>query len=73
MIAATMPDIDFDLLLTVTETARELHLAVSSVQSMVSRGTLKTVDTRFGKLITVESVEEYKRHRLGRPGKKSAL
>ena len=66
-----MPEIDYDLLMTVTETAKELRLAVSSVHSMVSRGTFATVDTRFGKLITVESVNAYKAERLGKPGRNS--
>jgi hypothetical protein len=70
MISA-MPDIDYDLLMTVQEAARELHLAVPTVHSMVSRGTFATIDTRFGKLITVESVEAYKANRLGKPGRKS--
>jgi hypothetical protein len=62
---------DYDTLLTAREAARELNLAVSSVQSMVSRGTLQTVETRFGNLITVESVDAYRNLRLGKPGRKA--
>ena len=65
--------IDYDLLMTVQEAARELHLAVPTVQSMVSRNTLDTVETRFGRLITRNSVEAYKANRLGKPGRKSSL
>lgn len=67
-----MPDIDFDQLYTVQEAAKELQLAASTVASMVSRGTLETVETRFGKLITLASVEAYAAERRGKPGRKSA-
>jgi len=66
-----MSDIDYDLLMTVQEAAKELRLAVPTVHSMVSRGTFSTLDTRFGKLITVESVNAYKAERLGKPGRRS--
>lgn len=65
-------EINFDELYTVKEAAKELRLAASTVASMVSRGTLATVETRFGKLITLESVKDYATERLGKPGRKSA-
>lgn len=69
---ATMPDINFDELYTVHEAATELRLAASTVASMVSRGTLETVETRFGKLITIASLQNYAAERRGKPGRKSA-
>ena len=65
-------DINFDELYTVQEAAKELRLAASTVASMVSRGTLETVETRFGKLITIASLQNYAAERRGKPGRKSA-
>jgi excisionase family DNA binding protein len=67
----SMPDINLDLLYTVREAAGELRLAASTVASMVSRGTLETIDTRFGRLITKDSVDSYRTKSLGKPGRKS--
>jgi hypothetical protein len=66
----SITQIDLSALLTVKEAASELHLAASTVASMASRGTLETVDTRFGKLITVDSVQSYRSSRLGKPGRR---
>jgi len=62
---------DLSQLYTVAEASQKLGLAMSSIASMVSRGTLQTVETRFGNLITVESVDAYRNLRLGKPGRKA--
>ncbi len=64
---------DLSRLYTISEAAQEMGLAMSSVASMVSRGTLKTQETRFGKLITDDSVNEYKEKSLGKPGRRAKL
>jgi hypothetical protein len=69
MITATH-NTDYTELLTVREAAEELQLAACTVASMVSRGTLSTVQTRFGRLITVQSVVEYRSQHRGKPGRK---
>jgi excisionase family DNA binding protein len=55
-------------LLTQEEVAEKLHLAKCTVHSMVSRGTLPCVSTRFGNLVPVEAVDEYAKTRLGKYG-----
>ncbi len=62
---------DYENLLTVAEAAARLGLAASTVASMVSRGTLSTVETRFGKLIPVDVVAEYESTRRGKFGRRT--
>lgn len=64
---------DFDKLLTAEEAAAELQLALSTVQSMVSRRLIDTVDTRLGRLIPAEAVKQYIRERRGKYGPKKKL
>ena len=60
---------ELDHLLTVPKVAARLGLDVSTVASIVSRGELETVQTRFGRLITDDSVNAYRETRLGKRGK----
>ena len=70
---ATDTKIDFSKLLTIQEAAPELELARSTVQSMVSRNLIDTVETRLGRLIPSEAVTEYMRERRGKVGPKKKL
>lgn len=60
---------NLDTLMTKAEAAEALGLSLSTVQSLVSRGDIATTQTRFGKLIPAEAVEEYRATRLGKRGK----
>ena len=56
-------------LLTQKEVAESLRLQPCTVHSMVSRGTLACVATRFGNLVPIEEVERYKKEHLGHLGR----
>lgn len=70
---ATAKQIDFSQLLTAQEAAAQLDLAISTVQSMVSRNSIETIETRLGKLIHVDTVKKYLEERRGKVGPKKKL
>lgn len=55
---------------TTREAAEQLGLALSTVRSMVSRGTLRTEPTRFGLLIPSAEIQRYKEESLKKPGRR---
>ncbi len=62
---------DFEDVLTITEAAATLNCAEQTVRNLIAQRRLSTTETRFGKLITRESVAEYQQNRAkpGRPAK----
>ena len=61
---------DFDRVVSAKEAAELLELKLGTVRVMISRHELETCETRLGRFITLDSVEEYKRTRrgvIGRP------
>lgn len=65
-----MDRFNFDEVVSAEEAAELLELKLHTVRVMVSRQELETCETRLGRFITLESVEEYKRTRrgvIGRP------
>jgi excisionase family DNA binding protein len=61
----------YDDVLTIAEAAEQLQCAPQTIRNLVAMDRLETVETRFGRLITRESVREYqqKRSKPGRPPK----
>lgn len=63
---------NIDTLLTLTEAAEVLCCAEQTVRNLIAMNRVETQDTRFGRLITKESVDRYlseKRGKVGRPKK----
>lgn len=66
---ATARQTDFSQYLSIDEAAKELELARSSVQTMLSSGILKSEKSPFGgQMVTRQSVEDYQRTRRPRGG-----
>lgn len=65
-------DFDFSAVVSAQEAADLLGLQLATVRVLVSRHELETCETRLGRFIKRESVEEYQRNRrgvMGRPRK----
>lgn len=60
-----------DTHVTKREAAELLGLALSTVHSLCSRGTIRTEPTRFGRLIPQAEIDRYKAEHLNKRGRKS--
>lgn len=63
---------ELDQLLTLTEAAEVLCCAEQTVRNLIAMNRVQTQATRFGRLITKDSVDKYlseKRGKVGRPKK----
>lgn len=62
---------DFDDVLTIAEAAEMLDCAEQTVRNLIATKRLSTTETRFGRLVRKDSVQEYQQNRAkpGRPAK----